>query len=261
MKVPTTDIAGPSGTRFRYITGDCFSYLKSMGSETVDALWTDPPYFLSSRKLGFSNGRIAPTYKGSWDEPRSPSEVQTFHNAWIIHAARILKPGRSLWVTTTHHSLQALLQAIELADLALRQVLVWQKTDPPPTVSPHHFPFETEFLLWATKGPVDATRTPSALRKSGTSWAESSVWKLPAALPSEKAHGRHPTQKPVTLVKRCILAATQAGDTVVDPFAGSGTTAVACLELGRSCICIENDADFTWIAIRRLNAKLSEITP
>jgi site-specific DNA-methyltransferase (adenine-specific) len=135
--------------------------------------------------------------------------------------------------------------------------IVWEKPNPPPNISRSRFVHASEILLWAMKPGPPGTRHIfhwRQMRAENGGRAMRSVWKIAPAGVNEKAHGRHPTQKPVALVARCLRACTDPGDLVLDPFMGSGTTGVAAVQEGRRFIGIERDASSLKIANQRIGA-------
>ena len=137
--------------------------------------------------------------------------------------------------------------------------IVWEKPNPPPNLGRRTFTHSTEIILWAAKSGKGSghryTFNYDEMRRENGGKQMKTVWQMYAPGMSEKRLGKHPTQKPLALIKRCLRAGTNEGDVVVDPFAGSGSTGVAAIELGRRFIGIEVDPEFIDISIRRLSEK------
>jgi site-specific DNA-methyltransferase (adenine-specific) len=176
-----------------------------------------------------------------------------FNVRWLKAARRVLKPSGTLWVSGTHHIIFSLGFALQSLGFRVINSLVWHKPDPPPNALHTAFTHAHETLIWASKGRghtfnYDLINTPNP----GTQM--SSVWRIPAVSTREKLHGYHPTQKPLRLVRRALVASTQQGDLVFDPFCGSGTTAVAAKELGRFFVGAELEEEFAQLAERRIRA-------
>jgi site-specific DNA-methyltransferase (adenine-specific) len=237
--------------------GKCQEILRDFPSDFVDVIWTDPPYFLSAGGLGYRNGKIQPTFKGNWDSPLAPLAIAEFHQSWMSEAYRILKEGASIWITSSHHTIGQQHVSLQKCGFQIRQIIIWQKTDPPPTISQTHFPFQFELVTWATKGKPSSSQILG--RKNLPTWSNQSVWPIDAVPIGEKSDGYHPTQKPLELVRRC-LAIHGISSIVLDPFMGSGTTLLAALELGIFAIGIEQDLRFFELARARIASVVSQKT-
>jgi site-specific DNA-methyltransferase (adenine-specific) len=189
-----------------------------------------------------------------------------FNVRWLKAARRLLKPDGTLWVTGTHHIIFSIGFALQSLDYRIINSVVWQKPDPPPNALHTAFTHAHETLLWASKGRgARHTFNYDLINSPNPHTQMSSVWRIPAVPRREKLHGYHPTQKPLRLVRRALLASTAEGDLVFDPFCGSGTTAVAAKELGRFFVGAELEREFCELAGRRIKAAqrgsvLSEIS-
>lgn len=237
---------------------DCVELMCLMPPSCVDCVFADPPYRLSKPGgVTFRNGRVVPVDKGSWDRSLGSFEKDHGWNVrWVRAAKRILKPGGSLWVSGTHHVIFSLGFALQTGGFRVINSVAWEKPDPPPNARRTAFTHAHEWLVWASKQDRGARHTFNYdLVNSPDPGAQvSSVWRIPAVPKREKLHGHHPTQKPLRLVRRALLACTQQGDLVFDPFAGSGTTAVAAKELDRQFVGAELDEGFAGLAERRIRA-------
>jgi site-specific DNA-methyltransferase (adenine-specific) len=132
--------------------------------------------------------------------------------------------------------------------------IAWEKPNPPPNLACRYFTHATETLLWAAKNKSSKhTYNYQDMKTANEGKQMKSVWRILPPSTTEKKFGKHPTQKPLALLKRCIAASTQPGDFILDPFAGSSTTGVAALSLGRRFCGIELDADFIELSIKRLS--------
>jgi site-specific DNA-methyltransferase (adenine-specific) len=172
---------------------------------------------------------------------------------WLRASRRILKPGGTLWVTGTHHIIFSIGFALQCLGFRIINSLVWEKPDPPPNALHTAFTHAHETLLWASKGKGH-TFNYDLINSSDPSAQMSSVWRIPAVPKREKLHGHHPTQKPLRLVRRALLASTRESDFIFDPFCGSGTTGVAAKELGRFFVGAELEEEFCELAERRIMA-------
>jgi site-specific DNA-methyltransferase (adenine-specific) len=233
---------------------DCVELMRLMPAGSVDVVFADPPYRLSGGGVTVSSGRLVPVDKGSWDRSLgSFTKDHGFNVRWLREARRVLKPGGTLWVSGTHHIIFSLGFALQSLGFRIINDLIWVKTDPPPNALHTAFTHTHETLIWASKGRGH-TFNYDLLNGPDPATQLSSVWHLPTVPQREKRHGRHPTQKPLRLVRRALLASTREGALVFDPFCGSGTTAVAAKELGRFFVGAELERCFCELAGRRIAA-------
>jgi site-specific DNA-methyltransferase (adenine-specific) len=163
----------------------------------------------------------------------------------------VLKPGGTIWVSGTHHVIFSIGFALQTLGFRIINSVVWEKPDPPPNALRTSFTHAHETLVWAGKGRGH-TFNYDAVNGRDPSSQVSSVWRMPPPPSREKLHGRHPTQKPLRLVRRALVACTREGDLVFDPFSGSGTTAVAAKELNRSFVGAELEREYAELATRRI---------
>ncbi|MBI3415965.1 MAG: site-specific DNA-methyltransferase [Verrucomicrobia bacterium] len=219
-----------------------------------DAIFADPPYFLSNGGITCHAGKMVRVNKGDWDRSRGPELNHEFNTEWLRRCQRVLKPNGTLWVTGTQHVIFSVGFAMQQLGFKILNDIAWEKPNPPPNLSCRYFTHSTETVIWAAKNTESKHRFnyPEMRRLNGGKQMKT-VWKLTSAGREEKKFGKHPTQKPVALIERCLLASTCEGDFVLDPFLGNGTTAVACRQLKRRCVGVELDAKHLAIAARRLN--------
>ena len=187
--------------------------------------------------------------------PKGLAKDHEFNLRWLRAARRVLKPEGTLWVTGTHHIIFSLGYALQSLGFRVINSLVWQKPDPPPNALHTAFTHAHETLLWATKGE-GYTFNYNLINSPNPTAQMSSVWPIPAVPGRERLHGHHPTQKPLRLLRRTLVASTNEGDLVFDPFCGSGTTGVAAKELGRFFVGAELEEEFCELAARRISATL-----
>src|SRR5215204_1672480 len=234
---------------------DCMDLMKLIPPGSVDVVFADPPYRLSTGGVTVKSGRLAPVDKGAWDRSMGFAEDHRFNVRWLKEACRILKPDGTIWVTGTHHIIFSLGFALQSMNFKLINQITWAKPDPPPNVLHTAFTHAHETLLWASKSK-GARHTFNYDLINGPDPASqiSSVWHIPAVPGREKSHGRHPTQKPLRLLRRAVLASTAEGDLVFDPFCGSGTTGVAAKELERFFVGAETQEEYAELAGRRIGA-------
>ncbi len=263
-----------------------------------DAIFADPPYFLSNGGITCHAGKMVKVDKGDWDVSRGPELNHEFNREWLLRCQKVLKPNGTIWVTGTHHVIFSIGYAMQQLGYKISNDIAWEKPNPPPNLSCRYFTHSTETVLWAAKSRESHTFNYQEMRKvtgkqMKTVWRKEEffteankeneagleskkgknsvpdftganrenrdlseqekenlsvssvtscskvfpekeissylnpVWTMSAPGSDEKTYGKHPTQKPVALVERCLLASTNEGDLVLDPFLGNGTTAVA----------------------------------
>jgi site-specific DNA-methyltransferase (adenine-specific) len=244
---------------------DCVDFMKLMPAASVDMIFADPPYRLSNGGVTVKNGSRAPVDKGAWDRSMGFQADHRFNVGWLREARRILKPDGTIWVTGTHHIIFSLGFALQSMNFKLINQIVWSKPDPPPNTLHTAFTHAHETLLWASKGKgARHTFNYDLINSPNPTSQFSSVWHIPAVPMREKSHGRHPTQKPLRLLRRAVLASSVEGELLFDPFSGSATTGVAAKELGRFFVGAEVDREYAELGARRIGAaergiKLGEI--
>jgi site-specific DNA-methyltransferase (adenine-specific) len=198
--------------------------------------------------------------KGEWDRSRGPDANHEFNRAWLAACQRVLKPNGSIWVSGTAHIIHSVGFAMQQLGMKLLNDITWVKPNPPPNLSCRYFTHATETLIWAAKNKKSKHTFNYKLMKEIAGGKQmKSVWQMPAPERAEKRFGKHPTQKPVALLERIILAASNEGDTVLDPFSGGGTTLVAALLVGRASLGIELDSVFLDLSLRRICAVLFRV--
>jgi site-specific DNA-methyltransferase (adenine-specific) len=234
---------------------DCVDLMKIIPSGSVDVVFADPPYRLSRGGVTVKSGRLAPVDKGTWDRSMGFAEDHRFNVRWLKEACRILKPDGTIWVTGTHHIIFSLGFALQTMKFKLINQITWAKPAPPPNALHTAFTHAHETLLWASKGGgYRHTFNYDLINSRDPKGQVSSVWHIPSVPRREKLHGYHPTQKPLRLVRRAIVASSREGDLVFDPFCGSGTSGVASKELGRFFIGAEKEEEYAELAARRIGA-------
>jgi len=256
--------------RFTLLQGDCLNVLEKITDpipdHSVDMIFADPPYNLSNDGFTCQGGRMVSVNKGEWDRSQGVEADFLFHQTWIAACNRKLRPGGTLWVSGTYHSIYQCGYAIQVEGMHILNEVSWFKPNASPNLSCRMFTASHETLIWARTKKKDKHVFNYEAMKYGDFPADimkkpekqmRSVWHIPLTKKSEKAFGRHPTQKPEALLERVVLASTNPGDIVLDPFMGSGTTGVAALRHGRRFIGIEMDKTYLeGIARPRLQAEL-----
>jgi site-specific DNA-methyltransferase (adenine-specific) len=243
--------------------GDCLEVLDALAARypegRFDAIFADPPYFLSNGGITCHAGRMVRVDKGDWDKSQGPEMNHEFNRAWLERCQRALKPNGTLWVTGTHHVIHSVGYAMQQLGFKILNDITWEKPNPPPNLSCRYFTHSTETVIWAAKNlqSKHVFNYPHMREINGGKQMKS-VWRFTAPGGAEKLHGRHPTQKPLALVERCLLASTQPGDLVLDPFLGSGTTAVAAMRTNRRFVGVEMNTIYLDLALVRVTAELPE---
>ncbi len=223
---------------------------------SFDMIFADPPYFLSNGGITCHAGKMVKVDKGGWDKSRGRELNHEFNLEWLRRCQRVLKPNGTLWVTGTLHVIFSVGYAMQQLGMKILNDVTWEKPNPPPNLSCRYFTHSTETVLWAAKTENSRhTFHYARMREINGGKQMKTVWTLTAPGGDEKVFGKHPTQKPVALVERCLLASTNAGDEVLDPFLGSGTTAVAALRHGRRCVGIDAEATYIDLSIARVKAE------
>lgn len=238
----------------KLIHADSFEYLDKMKSESIDVIFADPPYFLSGNGISNSGGKMVNVNKGEWDKSISIEEKHAYNREWLKKCKRLLTKNGTIWVSGTLHNIYSVGMALEQEGYKILNNITWQKLNPPPNLSTRYFTHSTETILWARKDGKDARHyyNYDLMKEFNHNKQMKDVWTGSLTKPSEKNFGKHPTQKPEYLLERIVLASTQEGDTILDPFLGSGTTAVVAKKLNRQCIGIEKDDDYIELAKQRL---------
>lgn len=245
---------------FTLYNGDCLNILKQIPENSVDMVFADPPYMLSNGGFTVHAGKMVSVNKGDWDKSNGVKQDFEFHLSWIQEVRRVLKPSGTLWISGTYHSIYQCGFALQVAGFHVLNDIAWFKPNASPNLSCRFFTASHETLIWARKDKKGKHTFNYGEMKNGT-WPEDalkkpglqmrSVWSMGTPKPSEKVHGKHPTQKPIDLLKRVVLSSTNKGDVILDPFAGSSTTGLAAVMNGRKFIGIDMDRKFLDLSIKR----------
>ena len=241
---------------------NCLEILNCFPENSIDMVFADPPYMLSNNGFSCQNGKRVNVNKGNWDKSNGFDTDTAFHNDWISACRRILKPEGTIWISGTYHSIYQCGYLLQKNNFHILNDITWFKPNASPNLSCRFFTASHETILWARKDKK-AKHTfnyedmkngyfpEDKLKKENTQMR--SVWSMTTPKNGEKEHGKHPTQKPLDLLKRIILASTNENDIVLDPFCGSGTTGVACRCFkNRSFIGIEIDKNYCELTKNRL---------
>lgn len=218
----------------------------------IDMIFADPPYFLSKNKSICINGSWKSFEKGAWDRLTSQENINEFNRSWLSTCRNILKEDGTIFVTGTYHNIFSVASCMVELGYKILNIIVWQKSDAKPTLSRNYFNFTTEYIVWARKNDnIPHFFNCDLMEQLNGGVRMSDVWRIPFLSSWELKCGKHPTQKPLRLLYRIILASTHEGDTILDPFAGSCTTGIAANLLNRKFIGIDQDIDYLSYGIRR----------
>ncbi len=237
---------------FTLVQGDCVEVMRAFDFE-FDMAFADPPYFLSSGGISVQAGKQVCVDKGDWDKPRGHEAEHDFTRAWLSAVREKLAPHGTVWISGTFHNIFLVAEVLEELGFRLLNAVTWEKSNPPPNLSCRYLTHSTEIVLWARKHEkVPHHYNYETMRAIAGGKQMRDVWRLPAIAPWEKVNGvKHPTQKPLSLLVRILLACTNPGDWVLDPFCGSGTTGIAASLLGRRFLGIEREGDYLTLAQSR----------
>ena len=252
---------------FTLIKGDCVKVMPKLEPKSIDMIFADPPYFLSSGGISCSGGKQVSVNKGEWDKSLEINEKLKYHRRWIKKCHDVLKNNGTIWISATLHSVYAIGVALEMEGFSIINNIIWQKTNPSPNLACRCFTHSTETVIWARKQLTpkrkgNHTFNYEEMKEENNGKQMKDVWEFEEQEPefyissvtpkSEKKEGKHPTQKPLGLLERVIKASTNEGDLILDPFNGSGTTGIAAMMLNRKYIGIEQEEEYLELTKRRL---------
>ena len=245
------------------IHADVLVALKEIPNESVDFIFADPPYFLSNDGFTVKSGKAVSVNKGAWDKSFGFDSEMDFHEAWISECLRVLKPNGTIAISGTYHSIYKCGFLLQKLDCRIINDITWFKPNGAPALAGRNFTASHETILWASKGKKAKHVFNYTISKNWDVENDKlyskgkqmrSVWSIPSTPKREKLEGNHPTQKPLELLRRLVAMCTNEGDTVLDPFCGSGTTGVACVFLQRNFIGIDLDQSYLDLSAKRMKA-------
>ena len=251
----------------RLVRGDSLQVLSKLPEASVDLIFADPPYLLSNGGTTCASGRRVGVDKGRWDASRGVEADLDWNRRWLSACQRVLKPSGTLWVSGTQHVIFSIGFALQSLGFHLLNTITWFKPNASPNLACRFFTHSTEIVLWAAPSrmkPLPHTfhyremKAENGGKQMRDLWqipepdGEQVIWSLPTPPKSEKKAGKHPTQKPLALLDRIVRAGSSAGEVVLDPFNGSGTTGLAALKAGRRYVGIDTDASYLELTQRRL---------
>ena len=258
MSVSECDVRSLVGS---VVEDDCLAALARLPAASVDLIFADPPYNLQlDRELLRPNNTRVDGVSQHWDKFSGFAEYDSFTRDWLSACRRVLKPDGAIWVIGTYHNIFRLGVALQDTGFWLLNDIVWRKTNPMPNFRGRRFTNAHETLIWAGRDArARYTFNYDSLKAFNDDLQMRSDWVLPICsgperLRDENGRKAHPTQKPEALLYRILLATTNPGDLVLDPFFGTGTTGAAAKRLGRRWIGIERDPDYARAAAERIAA-------
>lgn len=247
--------------------GDCVKILnEKIDKKSVELIFADPPYNLSRNGLQWKGNKTGGDWymvNERWDK-MPPSKYVRFTQGWIEGCRRTLKDNGSIYISCTYHNLAEVMTVLTQLNFKINNVIVWQKTNAMPNMTKRVFTHSTEFVVWAVKGRKwifnyeDLKKINPEKQRNGSAKQMRDVWALPLVQGKErlkKKNGRaaHPTQKPEEMLRRIVIASSNKKGIVLDPFMGSGTTAVVAKQLGRDWIGIEKNKIYAVMATKRIS--------
>ena len=231
----------------------CFDILPKLPENSVDMIFADPPYFLSNGGITCYAGKMVSVNKGKWDVSKGIEENYIFTQRWLRECQRVLTINGTIWVSGTSHIIYTVGSAMQTLGYKILNDIAWFKVNPPPNLSCRYFTHSTETIIWAAKNKNSRHYfNYELMRKMNNNKQMLSLWSIKAPGLAEKIYGKHPTQKPIELLDRIVLASTRTEDIVLDPFSGSGTTGIAAAREGRQYIGIELEKEYIEVSIKRL---------
>ena len=231
---------------------DCLQILPFIPDNSIDMIFADPPYFLSNGGMTCHAGKRVSVNKGDWDKSKGIEETHKFNSEWLKKCQNVLTDNGTIWVSGTSHVIYSVGFAMQQLGFKILNDIAWDKVNPPPNLSCRYFTHATETILWAAKSRKSKHYFNYGLmRQINHNKQMKSIWPIMAPRSDEKIFGKHPTQKPMALLERIILASTKEGDVVLDPFNGSGTAGLAAYKLKRKYIGIEREKEYLDLTIKR----------
>jgi len=241
---------------FSLYLGDSFKLFNKLEKNSFDMVFADPPYFLSNGGVSCHSGRQVSVNKADWDLGLSVKDKISYNRKWIRLCKKVLKDDGTIWVSGTFHNIYTVGVALELEGFSIINNITWVKPNPAPNLACRCFTNSTETILWARKVLKKNKKGKHyfnypLMKEINGNKQMKDVWFVNLPRKSEKAFGKHPTQKPIALLERIILASTKENDLILDPFNGSGTTGIASVRLNRRYVGIDNSKQYLDISIER----------
>ena len=259
----TNSMAYFENDNFKLLKGNCLELIPKIEKESVTTIFADPPYNLSNGGISCKNGKMVSVNKGRWDVSKGFDVDLEFTREWIELCRDVLDPNGTIWISGTLHNIYQVGFILQSLGFQILNEIAWFKPNAPPNLSCRYFTHTHETILWAKKTKKAKHKFNYQLMKE---WDDKigpagkqmrSIWNIPFTPKSEKKHGKHPTQKPIELLRRIIASSSDQNDLILDPFNGSGTTGIVAHELGRRYIGMDTDEQFLDITVKRYNEHMS----
>ncbi|WP_131195869.1 site-specific DNA-methyltransferase [Lichenihabitans psoromatis] len=250
------------------LVGDCMRSLSGLAPESIDLVFADPPYNLQlENTLSRPDQSVVDAVDDDWDKFASFADYDAFTREWLTGVRRVMRPNATIFVIGSYHNIFRVGALMQDLGFWILNDIVWRKNNPMPNFRGRRFTNAHETMIWASKTPQSKAYTFNyeALKAGNEDCQVRSDWLLPICTGGERlkdaeGHKVHPTQKPEALLARVIMAASEPGDVVLDPFFGTGTTGAVAKRLGRSFIGLERDPVYAAAATARI-ASVEPLSP
>ncbi len=239
---------------FTLLQGDCNEILQKPDFKDFkfDMVFADPPYFLSNDGLTIKDGKLASVNKGDWDKSLGLHGINEFNLKWLSFVRDKMKDDATIWISGTMHNIFSIGQMLSVLNFKILNIVTWQKTNPPPSWSKRTFTYSTEQIIWARKKEkVPHFYDYELMKKINNNQQMKDVWQLPAIQKWEKNCGKHPTQKPLSVLSRIISASSEPNAWILDPFTGGSTTGIAANLQNRRFVGIDIEEEFLELSKNR----------
>lgn len=242
---------------------DCIKFMDILIEKypdgVFDMIFADPPYFLSNGGITCYAGKMVKVDKGKWDKSNGVNENHEFNLSWLSRCQKLLKKNGTIWVSGTHHVIYSVGFAMQQLEMKILNDITWEKPNPPPNLSCRYFTHSTETIIWAAKNKYSKhCFNYEEMKKLNNGKQMKTVWSIPAPNGDEKVFGKHPTQKPLKLLERIILASTLENDLIFDPFSGSSTTGLAAIKLSRLFVGCELEDEYIALSVKRIKEYINQ---
>ena len=239
--------------------GDCVEIMSKFPAGSVDLILTDPPYNASKGGVNLPDNKTGGAYykvNEEWDKFDKYSDYLDFTKKWIKASDRVLSENGAIMVCCSHHNIGEVIIVLKELNYKPLNIITWRKPNAMPNITKRMLTHSTEFIVWFAKGK-NWVFNYDKMKKYNSGKQLRDVWDFPSCQGPERIKGgdgrsAHPTQKPLKLFKRLIEMASKESQTILDPFIGSGTTAVVCEELKRNWIGIDNSQEYIQLADNRI---------
>jgi site-specific DNA-methyltransferase (adenine-specific) len=243
----------------RVFCADALALMKSWPTGCIDACITDPPYNIAKKKRGLSwafSSHV--TMQSDWDRFGN-DDYELFTLNWLKEVCRVTRKNGNIFIFGSYHNIYLIGALAQKLDLRIINSIIWAKPNAQPNITCRMFTESTEQIIWLCNNTYKRASkwvfNYEEAKKLNNNKQMRNFWSIPITPASEKKLGKHPSQKPLQLMERLVALTTLPGDLVLDCFAGSGSTLVACKNQQRLYVGIEQDKTYCSIAEARLNQK------